>query len=282
MKDPAFLFYSSDFLTGVSDLTMEERGQYITLLCMQHQKGHLSEKTCRLILGLPNLSLAQDVMKKFKKDENGLYYNERLEQEVAKRAKSTEASRLNGTLGGRPKKEKEPDENLQVISRLGFSKPRQNLGENENESVNANTNDLKKGGSGGNDSDALFDEFWAAYPKRRSKGEARKAWKSISPSKELVAIMLEKLARATTCHDWTKDNGRFIPYPATWLRSEGWHDEITPNIGESQYPCGKILRNVETKNERNARVLNEFIGKVDPRFFDEEVADDRPKLGVVP
>ena len=47
-------------------------------------------------------------------------------------------------------------------------------------------------------------------------------------------------------------------------------------------PCGKILRNVETKNERNARVLNEFIGKVDPRFFDEEVADDAPKLGVVP
>jgi len=47
-KDPAFLFYSSDFLSGITDLTMEERGQYITLLCLQHQKGSLSEKTIRL------------------------------------------------------------------------------------------------------------------------------------------------------------------------------------------------------------------------------------------
>ena len=31
-KDPAFLFYSSDFITGCMGLTMEERGQYITLI----------------------------------------------------------------------------------------------------------------------------------------------------------------------------------------------------------------------------------------------------------
>ena len=45
MKDPAFVFYTGDFLTGVIDMTMEERGQYITLLCLQHQKGHFSKKT---------------------------------------------------------------------------------------------------------------------------------------------------------------------------------------------------------------------------------------------
>jgi len=67
MKDPAFLFYASDFLTGVSGLTMEERGQYITLLCLQHQTGHLSEKEIRLCVG----NAAADVMAKFEKDENG-------------------------------------------------------------------------------------------------------------------------------------------------------------------------------------------------------------------
>ena len=41
-RDPAFLFYSSDFLSGIADLNMEERGQYITLLCVQHQKGRLN------------------------------------------------------------------------------------------------------------------------------------------------------------------------------------------------------------------------------------------------
>ena len=44
MKDPAFLFYSSDFLSGTMLMSDEEVGQYIRLLCLQHQKGHLKEK----------------------------------------------------------------------------------------------------------------------------------------------------------------------------------------------------------------------------------------------
>ncbi len=74
-KDPAFLFYASDFLTGVQDLTMEERGQYITLLCIQHQKGRLTNKLIKLTVGTVN----DDVLSKFSKDDKGHYYNERLE-----------------------------------------------------------------------------------------------------------------------------------------------------------------------------------------------------------
>ena len=43
-KDPAFLFYSSDFLTGTMFMSDVQLGKYIKLLCVQHQKGHLSEK----------------------------------------------------------------------------------------------------------------------------------------------------------------------------------------------------------------------------------------------
>jgi archaellum component FlaD/FlaE len=81
MKDPAFLFYTNDFMGGVSDLTMEERGQYITLLCLQHQKGHLSEKIIKLNIG----NTTVDVLNKFEKDENGLLYNVRLDVEIEKR-----------------------------------------------------------------------------------------------------------------------------------------------------------------------------------------------------
>lgn len=98
-KDPAFLFYSSDFLNGVADLTMEERGQYITMLCLQHQKGSLSEKTIRLSVG----SVSVDVMVKFKKDENGNYFQDRLNEEMEKRSQFIDSRRLNGLKGGRPK-----------------------------------------------------------------------------------------------------------------------------------------------------------------------------------
>ena len=125
-KDPAFLFYSSDFLTGCVDLTMEERGQYITLICLQHQKGHISEKTIRLSVG--NVSV--DVLNKFKKDENGLLYNERVEEEIEKRRIYAESRRKNGALGGRPKKP------YAKPNGKPYDKPIENLPENEDENEN--------------------------------------------------------------------------------------------------------------------------------------------------
>ena len=43
-KDPAVLFYTSDFISGTLTMTDEQRGRYILLLCLQHQKGYLTEK----------------------------------------------------------------------------------------------------------------------------------------------------------------------------------------------------------------------------------------------
>jgi hypothetical protein len=87
-KDPAFLFYPSDFLTGVQDLTHEERGQYITLLCVQHQKGPLTLKQIKIIAP----GVTKDVIKKFTQDGD-LYYNERLELEREKRQKHSQKQR---------------------------------------------------------------------------------------------------------------------------------------------------------------------------------------------
>jgi hypothetical protein len=125
-KDPAFLFYSSDFLTGCIDLTMEERGQYITLICLQHQKGHLAEKTIRLSVG----NVSEDVLKKFNKDENGLLFNKRIEEEIEKRRVFAESRRKNGQQGGRPKKP------LGLPSEKPLGLPSENLPENENENEN--------------------------------------------------------------------------------------------------------------------------------------------------
>jgi hypothetical protein len=128
-KDPAFLFYSSDFLNGVADLTMEERGQFITLLCLQHQKGTLTDKTIRLSLG----SVSVDVLTKFTKDKEGNFYNERLNEEIEKRIQFTESRRNNGSKGGRPKNNTKP---------IGLAKHNlmEDENENENEDININKN----------------------------------------------------------------------------------------------------------------------------------------------
>ncbi len=47
-QDPAFLFYSKDWLEGTAEMFPEEKGVYIDLLCHQHQKGGLPNDVRRL------------------------------------------------------------------------------------------------------------------------------------------------------------------------------------------------------------------------------------------
>jgi hypothetical protein len=49
-KDPAFLFYSQDFIVGVQTMPFEDRGKYITILCQMHQQGRLDEETIRTLV----------------------------------------------------------------------------------------------------------------------------------------------------------------------------------------------------------------------------------------
>jgi hypothetical protein len=94
MKDPAFLFYSDNFLSGTMFFTDEQVGKYIRLLCAQHQSGHLEEK--HMIFMCKGYD--EDIFKKFIKDDAGKYYNERLEMEITKRKNYSE-SRSNNKKG---------------------------------------------------------------------------------------------------------------------------------------------------------------------------------------
>lgn len=93
-KDPAFLFYSSDFLTGTMFMNDTQLGKYIKLLCTQHQKGHLLEKDMLKICKRYD----KDIFEKFAKDSDGKYYNIRLQKEIDKRknySKSRSENRKN-------------------------------------------------------------------------------------------------------------------------------------------------------------------------------------------
>jgi len=91
-KDPAFLFYTADFYIGTVEMTDEQVGRYIRLMCLQHQKGHLSEQAMLKGMGGVHDEL---IMSKFVIDEDGKYYNERLDAEIEKRNKFTTSRRKN-------------------------------------------------------------------------------------------------------------------------------------------------------------------------------------------
>lgn len=126
MKDPAVLFYTSDFLSGTMTMTNEEVGMYIRLLCLQHQKGKLTEKDMLSICK----TYVQDVYSKFEKFDD-FYYNQRMKDETEKRSKYTESRRMNA------KKKKAYGKHMvkHMVNHMG--------NENENEIVNENKDVVK-------------------------------------------------------------------------------------------------------------------------------------------
>lgn len=72
-----------------------------------------------------------------------------------------------------------------------------------------------------------FNDFWKAYPKKVSKANALKAWKKLKPNDDLAREIIYALERQKQSAQWQKNNGQFIPYPATWLNGRRWEDEQT-------------------------------------------------------
>lgn len=70
-----------------------------------------------------------------------------------------------------------------------------------------------------------FDEFWALYPRHDAKADARKAWMKLNPDDPLGVQIEQALAWQVHREDWIRDDGQYIPLPATWLRGERWEDE---------------------------------------------------------
>ena len=72
---------------------------------------------------------------------------------------------------------------------------------------------------------ASFDRFWAVYPKRTAKPDALKAWIKLKPDEALCSGIITAVNRQRGEPQWLKNNGEFIPYPATYLRARRWEDD---------------------------------------------------------
>jgi len=70
-----------------------------------------------------------------------------------------------------------------------------------------------------------FSMFWAAYPKKVGKGAAEKAWMRAKINGH-AADVISAVDRQRQSEQWQKENGQFIPNPATWITQRRWEDEL--------------------------------------------------------
>lgn len=76
------------------------------------------------------------------------------------------------------------------------------------------------------ETDSGFDRFWAVYPRRTAKARALDAWRKLDVTPELLDTILRAVEIQRNSNQWIRDQGRYIPYPATWLNGHRWEDEL--------------------------------------------------------
>lgn len=77
-----------------------------------------------------------------------------------------------------------------------------------------------------------FAQFWAAYPKKQNKADAKKAWQQTQMIRPPLEVVLKAVIAQKCSDDWRKDGGRYIPFPSTWLRAEGWENSAEVDLGD--------------------------------------------------
>ena len=227
-KDPAVLFYTSDFLSGTFTMTNEQVGKYIRLLCLQHQKGKLTEKDMLSICSAYDV----DIWDKFK-IEDGVFINERMHNEAVRRQKFSESRRNNAKSPKNDSTSKAYATHMET--------------ETETITVNKTINKTKN-----KIHDFKFEEWWLMYDYKISKDKAKKSWDKLNEQeKDLALHMVLQYVNSTPEKTYRK-------HPTTYLNNKSFNDEIIigsattsykPNVSERNFTKLASLKYIESKRD---------------------------------
>lgn len=220
MSNQWFKFYGNDYLSSptITRLNAVERSCWITLLCLASSKDNriefLDEDTLLQLSGATHAThdathATQGVLQRFVdfkmiEIDDGIITLVKFDERQQRLLTSTERSQR-----FRAKKDGALQRNVTRNAR------------NANATLDKNRIDKNR-----IDTSTSFDVFWKEYPKKVGKQDALKAWKKLSPTESLRSEILLGLDAWKQSPQWTKDEGRFIPNPATFLNGRRWEDEV--------------------------------------------------------
>ena len=156
-----------------------------------------------------------------------------IDRDSASYAAFTDKQRENGKKGGRPPKANafsENPKNPSLFSETQKSQEEEKDKDKDQEKDKDKDQEKDKDVTGAKAPsrarDGRFDVFWANYPRKVGKEAARKAFSRLNMTNELLSQMLSAIKQQCASPQWTKDNGQYIPNPATWLNQGRWEDVL--------------------------------------------------------
>ena len=190
-KDPAFLFYPNDYIGGTMGMTFEEKGAYIELLMTQFNRGHMTSHMVGQIVG----HLWESIKCKFIQDEQGLWYNVRLDLEKERRIAFTQ-SRRNNIKGNNQHMKAHMTSHMEDVN------------VNVNKTINKDIN-------------IEFEFFWNEYDKKVGvKEKLKKKWNNLTDIERQNAMNYIDLYKQSV------PDKQFRKNPETFLNNKSWNDEI--------------------------------------------------------
>ena len=234
-----------DYLTATAHLSWLEDCAYRRLLDVYYSREQCLPneitQSCRLVRAISKdeRKAVETVLQEFFTLTDSGWSHGRCEQEIEKAKVSAERSKANGMKGGRPLKDK-PAPNPKITQQVNSGLPKTTQSEPDPKApiTNPITNPINtpkapKGAADG------FEEFWDAYPRKDAKPLAIKAFAKVTVP---VGVLLAAIARQRSSEGWTKDGGKYIPMPASWLNAERWNDGVVSVVQQDDESRDRIER----------------------------------------
>lgn len=219
-KSPAFQFYPQDYLAdpNVAEMTLEEQGAYIRLICYAWIAGSIPadpERCARLVGNGCSISVATNVQRAFNEPSTD---PQRLLHKRVEKERQKQAIRREQTSSAGKKSAAKRSVNREVST--GSNKRSTNVQRKVNPSSSSSDEDVCVSNS--ESQVCQFEEFWSTCPRRTAKGNARKAW-----SKAIKAATPDQIIDGMKIYakQMVGTEPQYIAHPATWLNGERWLDD---------------------------------------------------------
>ena len=205
MTEVTYIKLFVDYLDAIEPLGDAERGRLFTSLLTYARTGEVPQLggNERFLFPMMRAQIDRDVLSK---DE--LSQKRREAASASKKSTCEQKEHLQANEASASKSPQDKDKDNKTIDK-----------DKDKDKDNKKRTDAKTDD---------FDAFWAVYPRKVGKGDARKAFAKV---KAPVSVLINAVNTQKQSQQWLRNDGQYIPNPATWLNQGRWEDELPTKEG---------------------------------------------------
>ena len=255
-KDAYFNLFIDDFLQGVADLTAEEIGVYIVLICLMYDRddgmlydndqrwAHRNNMSTRKYRIIKNKLLGEGKLCIVQRDTEPFLTNDRVLSEQKTRQTMKDKNANSGRIGGI-----KTAENKRKPNKINgtVAAPALASGNGEDAAYHLHLQQDKEYSS---KRETQFEEFWDAFAYKKGREPALKSWgKIVGYGDALFAQILAGAERDAAARPELIESGGTPKMAQGWITDRRWEDEELPGAVPSSGGYDNSWPGIDTSHD---------------------------------